>query len=266
MIGLSPKQKLRIDSLTSFVTISLLFVLATVVAVFLITEINLSTKKTMTELTPVPKLTDITPEELALERLKLPRYIPTLAASSTNVVNAPGSISNESSTQTGSTKILTDAEVVLLLAKGQNQVIQTVSSEPSNQSIPIVYELGADTIETGTVNSYVAATSEVDIEAITVSYGNRNEESVASLQVREGVVFAIDKNAKYLQLSSVGKSLTKINLAQGTLYYINGRPLALSSIRVGDIVRVEGIGFENVSEIRATSVSLTGVYEIVASS
>lgn len=225
--GLNKKVSVFIISIVA-VSIIVLLLVAKSNQTDVVDEASNGTKDTVTLLTP---------DEVASERLHLPTY---------PVANSTLDAGKSAVTSSSSATILSDAET------GAIQTPDTVT--PTNDRSTSIKGNNAN-VPTSIVNE---PGYDDKINNVSISYSNSDRN--LSEQKRKGVVQTIELSNESFILVDADKIL-KINITPETKVFINNKQIAISNIQLGDVLEITGSGYNNVSELTATSLNLVAKFK-----
>ena len=254
MIGLTPQQKKHFDTLVSFLTISLLGLFAFIVALFLLTEISVAPKRKLLESESVQKGNYISENDIAIEKYSLPIFqeFPDDYSSTTPALHEM---------QEGDSEVISREEFVTRTGQvpvvimpdrfTQTETMSVDSTSVMTNPIPTVAEV------------YVDPKSGVKISSVQVGYADVQPNSAKTAQIRQGIVFSIDREKQTMVLNSIKDGTQLVQITPETKFYINGKPIMFDNVSETDVVYVEGLGYDSVSEIIASTISIIGRFEIM---
>lgn len=212
-------------------------VVVMVVVLVLVARKNNSNSLNTTINVPTETTTLLTPAEVENERLHLPTYP---AVSST--LEADKSVTTSSS----SAVILTDNEVnsMLRTTKETSTSHDPVRADSVNMNVPT------------SISNEPGSNDKVNNVSIAYAKSERN----LSDQKRKGVLQNIDLNSHSFILVDENKIL-KINITSETKFFINSKAMSVSGLQLGDVLEISGSGYNNVSELTASTIDLVAKFK-----
>jgi hypothetical protein len=254
MIGLTPQQKKHFDTLISFLTIFLLGLFALIVTLFLLMEISGTPKQMVIEPESVQKGNYISEKDIAIEKNMLPIFeeFPDDYATSTPSLN-----------ETFDTVARPISEAEYRKKVSPDQTIQYPFDYALTKEFDSLQVDSPTTVLNNPSLVYVDPSSGISVESVFVEYGSVNKGDVPTMQSRQGIIFQIDRQNNQILLSSITDGTQRIFVKPTTRFYINGKDITLANLTETDVVYVEGLGYNGVSEITATSITIKGRFEII---
>lgn len=239
---MSPKQKQLSDKLISIVTIALISLLAIVVMVFLLNEIEERTAIRFFESSAVEKLKPLDSNEVAAQRVFLPSdslFVP--ASEVTEVISL-------------STRLLME-----------NETYTTTNPRPPFVPQDLVVQ-AIENSGSASVNNqaYIKANSDIVVTAVSsgLKANNSTSDKVFS-SVLSGTVSGVDVKGSVITLINHSNSFSIVTLTPSTRIFINGRIMLLDDIKIGDKLRVEGETAPGSTVTSAQVIAITGTTEII---
>ena len=257
MIGLTPKQKQQLDSAVSFLSLGMLAIFAVVVTLFLLYEISNQPQEKNSQPDIVQKGNYISERDIAIEKSVLPVYEEFPDDFSTSTPKAAGD-------HAGEARIISSADFERL-TKSSESIIYPDNFSYQELAITPQQE-NTNLADSADAQIFVDESSGLQVNAATINYSGVGNGEESSMQVRQGVVFSINRENNTMLISSLVDGNQLITLTPDTKYFINGKPIMFANLEETDVVHVEGFGYSGVKAITASSVSIIGNFEILTNS
>lgn len=219
-----------------------------ILAIILILNIESFTKNTGESNSPIVVPNEpvifLNPSEIEAERTLLPSFqatdmTPSLAKTTND--SAGSSTSVILTEEEASDKILNPVSTnEIQKSPGDRQIFVSQPTSPTNQ------------IESS-ATVYSEPNSNVTIKDVSISYANSDRN--LSDQVRKGTLQTINFNENYLLMVGAGKVI-KIGITSETKFYINNKRIEAKDLLLGDVLEVNGQGYNTVSEITANTIKI----------
>jgi hypothetical protein len=224
-------------------------------AYFVYNETNRTTPREVSsaELDSKPEVILLTPDEVETERLKFVKQQAGQQINSDTVLQ-----SNEI------TKEEVQAEIQLQQPRPVKEALALEDYGTGLVAVPVTVTdyTAPESKRTESTSIYIKPDSGFSVDSITVSNTTGEQAERVAMSV-SGTIFSINNEEKSIIISESGTSPVTVRLKEGSRIIINNKDMSFSDLKLADIVRTEGYGYADSNELTASTIAVTGTYQII---